>query len=390
MGVWHSTVKALNFSGTLLGVGPLIRNSNIHPSSQSVSCRVVSRFEQIDPISDPRWGEFLERHPNASVFHTPAWLRSLHRTYGYEPTVFTTSGPEEPLRDGLVFCRVKGWFGRPRLVSLPFSDHVELLVADRENMRDILTFVANGAAQGRWSSVEIRPSQPVNGAATAADFVDGQSFLLHTLDLQPSLANLYQGLNKDSTRRKILKAQRTGLKYDEGGSERHLEQFFRMCVMTRMRKALPPPPLTWFRNLVKYMGEQLKIRIATTQTGELAGAILTLQYKNSMVFKYGASDAAFHNLGTMPFLLWHAIEDAKSGGATQFDFGRSEVDNPGLVRFKEHFGAERNSFTHKIFPATAWRPDAHNWQLTMAKRVFAHLPQSALVLAGRLIYPYIG
>jgi lipid II:glycine glycyltransferase (peptidoglycan interpeptide bridge formation enzyme) len=285
---------------------------------------------------------------------------------------------------------VKGWFGRPRLVSLPFSDHVEPLVTDRENLQDILAFVANGAARGYWSSVEIRPSQAIHGAEKAAHFVDGQSFLLHTLDLQPSLANLYQQLNKDSTRRKILKAQRSGLKYDEGRSEHHLEQFFRVCVMTRMRKALPPPPLSWFRNLVECMGERLKIRIATTKNGELAGAILTLRHKNSMVFKYGASDAAFHNLGTMPFLLWHAIEDAKSTGAAQFDFGRSEVDNPGLARFKEHFGAQRSSFAHKLFPAAAWKPDAQNWQLRVAKRVFAQLPRGALVWAGRLIYPYIG
>ena len=387
--MWHSTVEALNCL-RYPGVGPLIRNPNIQPSSRSKSGLVVSRFEQVDPINDPRWGQFLEHHSGASVFHTPGWLQSLHRTYGYEPTVFTTTPEGEPLRDGVVFCRVKGWFGRPRLVSLPFSDHVEPLVTDHENLQDILTFVANGAAQGYWSSVEIRPAQTIHEAEKAAEFVDGQSFLLHTLDLQPSLANLYQQLNKDSTRRKILKAQRAGLKYDEGRSQHHLEQFFRVCVMTRMRKALPPPPLTWFRNLMECMGERLKIRIATTQTGELAGAILTLQYKSSMVFKYGASDAVFHNLGTMPFLLWHAIEDAKSCGATQFDFGRSEVDNPGLVRFKEHFGAQRSSFAHKIFPATAWKPDAHNWHLTMAKRVFAHLPQGALIWAGRLIYPYIG
>jgi len=163
-----------------------------------------------------------------------------------------------------------------------------------------------------------------------------------------------------------------------------------MFVMTRRRNSLPPPPLAWFRNLVECMGERLKIRIATTNKGELAGAILTLHFKNSMVFKYGGSDAAFHNLGTVPFLLWHAIEDAKSNGATKFDFGRSEIDNSGLLRFKEHFGAERSSFTHKVFPATAWEPGANSWRLKMAKKVFAHLPQSALTLAGRLIYPFIG
>ena len=47
----------------------------------------------INPLVDPRWPDFLRRHPNASVFHSPGWLDALQRTYGYEPVVYTTSPP---------------------------------------------------------------------------------------------------------------------------------------------------------------------------------------------------------------------------------------------------------------------------------------------------------
>ena len=49
------------------------------------------RFYQIDPTKDARWAELVERHPKASVFHTVGWLKTLRRTYGYEPVAFTTS-----------------------------------------------------------------------------------------------------------------------------------------------------------------------------------------------------------------------------------------------------------------------------------------------------------
>ena len=45
---------------------------------------------QIDPVQDPRWAVFIERHPGATVFHTPGWLEALRRTYGYEPAALTT------------------------------------------------------------------------------------------------------------------------------------------------------------------------------------------------------------------------------------------------------------------------------------------------------------
>jgi CelD/BcsL family acetyltransferase involved in cellulose biosynthesis len=351
---------------------------------------ISSAFEQIDPLSDARWVEFLLRHPDASVFHSPQWLSALRRTYGYEPVVFTTSGPGEPLRNGFVFCRVKSWLVRSRLVSLPFSDHTEPLVFDQETMQDLLGFLANGTEEGEWASVELRAPNASNIVTDWSVFKDGQQFALHVLDLQPSLQSLFRGLNKDSTQRKIRKAEREGLKYEEGRSEEHLHKFFHLSVMTRRRKCVPPPPLKWFQSVLDSMGTLAKIRIATTRGGELAGAILTISYQNTMLFKYGASDARYHSLGTVPFLLWKAIEDAKLSGATKFDFGRSEVENTGLIHFKNHFGARQSLLTYKVFPARSREPGANSTNLKYMKKVFSVLPQQALILAGRLIYPHIG
>lgn len=351
---------------------------------------ISSLVEQIDPLTDSRWVEFLDRHPRASIFHSPQWLEALRQTYGYEPLVFTTSRPGEPLQDGVVFCRVKSWLIRPRLVSLPFSDHAEPLVSDQENLLNLLAFLAKGTAEGKWTSVELRPRYASQSFANWSNFRDGLQFVLQSLDLQPSLASLFRGCSKDSTQRKIQKAIHEGLKYEEGRSEEQLHKFFRLSVMTRRRKSLPPPPFAWFQNVTHCLGEHAKIRLATTRNGQLAGAVLSTHFKNTMLFKYGASDARFHSLGTMPFLLWQAIEEAKNSGATQFDFGRSEIGNRGLIRFKDHFGAKQSVLSHKVFPGMSWEVGADSWSLRCAKRVFSILPEDALVLAGKLIYPHIG
>jgi hypothetical protein len=344
-------------------------------------------LDQVDPLFDERWPEFLRRHPQASVFHSRGWLNALQDTYGYKPVAFTSTLPGQPLRDAAVFCEVKSWLVRPRLVSLPFSDHTELLLSATQELAALLSHLANGVREGRWTSVEFRPPGywgPWPG------FSDGPQFIVHRLNLEPSLEFLFAGFNKDSTQRKIRRAMREQLKYEEGRSEELLRQFFRLVVLTRRRKALPPPPLAWFRNVVKNLGEDAKIRIARTNRGELAGGILTLAYKDKMLFKYGASDARFHNLGTMPFLLWQAIQDAKARGASTFDFGRSDIAHRGLIRFKDHFGAEQTPLVHKAFPPDSWEPGPYNWKMKAATRIFGMLPDSALTLAGRLIYPHIG
>ena len=132
------------------------------PTIASWSASVPQIFHEINPLADSRWGEFLHRHARASIFHTLGWLEALQRTYGYEPVVFTTSRPGEQLQDGVVFCRVKSWLVRQRLVSLPFSDHTEPLVSNQENLLKLLAFLAEGKVQGKWTSIELRPPYALN------------------------------------------------------------------------------------------------------------------------------------------------------------------------------------------------------------------------------------
>src|SRR5260370_34146547 len=82
----------------------------------------------LNPLLDSRWRDFAERHPRASIFHTPGWLEALRRTCGYEPLVYTTSAPGTPLENGIVFCRVSSWLSGDRMVSLHFTDHCEARV----------------------------------------------------------------------------------------------------------------------------------------------------------------------------------------------------------------------------------------------------------------------
>src|SRR5437660_378331 len=119
----------------------------------------VSRFccYQLDPTTDARWAELVERHPRATVFHTVAWLRALQRTYGYEPVAFTTSSPTGDLKNVLVFCHINSWLTGSRLVSLPFSDHCEPLCDSDEDMNFLIRYLQTSLEHEKWKYLEIRP-----------------------------------------------------------------------------------------------------------------------------------------------------------------------------------------------------------------------------------------
>jgi CelD/BcsL family acetyltransferase involved in cellulose biosynthesis len=347
---------------------------------------------QISPLQDPRWEEFLARHPRSSVFHTTPWLDSLRRTYGYEPICFTTSPSSDPLQNGLVFCRVESWITGRRFVSLPFSDHCELLIDTPATVPALLAALAQECEQQKQAYVEIRPLCPPDGIQPF--FSPTATYCFHALNLEPTLETLFRNFHKDSTQRKIRRAEREGLTEQVGRSESFLEKFYRLQQLTRRRHGVPPQPRSWFLNMIDCFGEALQIRLAFRGDQPIAG-ILTLRHKNSLVYKYGCSDAEFNNLGGTQLLFWRAIQDAKGLGLQQFDLGRSDADNEGLITFKDRWGAARSTLSYLRHAGSAQslhgpKQAGGDWKSRLAKQVFAHAPNGLLSLAANVLYKHVG
>src|SRR5262249_550461 len=136
---------------------------------------------QIDPTVDPRWERFIEKHPQASIFHTTGWLAALQQTYGYEPLVFTTSPPSHELTCGFVVCGIRSWLTGRRLVSLPFSDHCNPLFETPSQLNAVIGHVREVLKNKSWKYLELRPVG--NGFPRNSDappFVSIASYSLHT------------------------------------------------------------------------------------------------------------------------------------------------------------------------------------------------------------------
>lgn len=344
----------------------------------------------LNPLQDSRWPEFLKRHPRASIFHTPGWLEVLRRTYGYEPVVYTTAPRTAELTNGLVFCRINSWLTGRRMVSLPFSDHCEPLVEPSEGLQLLLAELRRVADREGLNYVEIRPLDCDPKALThGTGFHTAKSYCFHKLDLRVELDKLFRGFHKSSIQRKIRRAEREALTYEDGRSEFLLHKFYHLLLLTRRRQRLPPHPIGWFRNLIDCLGDKLKIRVAS-KNGQSIASILTLSFKDSLVYKYGCSDVRFNNLGGMAFLFWKSIQEGINNELREFDMGRSDCDNPGLITFKDRWGTARSMLTYSRYPAPLSPTFRGRWKMEIAKQIFAHAPDGFLTTAGKLLYRHIG
>jgi hypothetical protein len=343
----------------------------------------------LNPLTDPRWPVLLAQHADASVFHTREWLDAVCRTYGYEPIVFTTSNGEE-LSSALVFCRIDSWLTGRRLVSLPFSDHCEPLAAGCD-LEEILRVLKGQRGSRHERYIEIRPAAECGLDEATTGFVKSHSYSVQRVDLRPDLKAIYGRFHESCIRRKIKRAEREKLVYESGRSEDLLRKFRHLLLLTRRRHKLPPQPAAWFQNIVRCLGNMVTIHVVS-KDGIPVASIVTLRYKNSLVYKYGCSDGRFSNMGGTPFLFWKAIQQAKDLGIEEFDLGRSDYEDAGLIAFKEHLGAVSSELRYYRDRGTPMKmksskpTSASAW----AREALVRLPDSLLSGVGEAVYRHLG
>ncbi|HZT70129.1 MAG TPA: GNAT family N-acetyltransferase [Terriglobia bacterium] len=342
---------------------------------------------QINPLHDQRWESLVQRHPDSSVFHSTGWLKALWQTYGYKPVVYTTCPPGKELTNGLVLCRVSSWLTGERLVSLPFSDHCDALMDRGNNESDVYDELRKEYESRKLKAIELRPRNrfpdPQSGVAPH------KTYCFHSLDLNHEENELFSAFHKDCIQRKIQRAERESLTYRVGCSNELLNLFYGLFVRSRRRQGIPPPPFRWFQNLAACLGSAMQIRVALYGNHPVA-SIVTLKFRNALVYKYGCSDPQLNKLGGIPWLFWKAIQEARRLRLHELDLGRSDWNNPGLITFKDRLGAKRSSLNYWQYSKKVSQPYPSAALHRPGEWIWGHLPLPILIVAGRILYRHFG
>jgi CelD/BcsL family acetyltransferase involved in cellulose biosynthesis len=298
----------------------------------------------VDPRTDPLWRTLVEETPS-SVFHSPSWIQVLTDTYGWDAYAYVVLEGGKP-QAGIPFCRITDILGE-RILSLPFSDYCDPLVADGENWQLLVDCFLP----------ERRPVslRCLHSSLPLADerFKLVKQAKWHGLDLQPEVESLWSGMH-DSTHRAIRKSQREGLVVRAAKSEEELRTFFDMHLQVRKYKlGLLAQPFSFFQNIWRHFVETQHgfLLLALYQDKIVAGDFF-LEWKDTLYYKFNAS--LFSDLSHRPndLLIWEGMKCGKARGRTFLDFGLSDIDQEGLVRYKRKFGTEE-----KTISFLRWAPD---------------------------------
>jgi len=344
------------------------------------------RSEVLDPLSDPAWRAFLDRSPDASIFHHPAWLQLLHDQYGYEVQGHCVTEEGRGVVAALPVARIISRLTGKRLVALPFSDICPPLVAGTERDGPLQALAKALAAERRNSGldIEIHAEMPSIDSAFVV-----HRFHQHVLPLQAEVEAVERTFSKSQVKRGIAKARREGLVAERHTDRDALEEFYRLHLQTRKRQGMPTQPKKFIPRFTELFEQGLGFVQLVRLKGLTVAAAVFLTFKGTITYKYGASDARHLNKRPNNLLFAETIRWACENGFSVLDFGRTDLDNPGLSSFKRSWGATESELRY-----TYLSDDPPSTEAVLRDRIMAGVitrsPRGVGRLVGEALYKHFG
>jgi len=302
-------------------------------------------------------------------------LRSVSSALGYKiyPIGIEDTNTGE-LTGILPLAKVKNFFSGSKLVSFPLATHCEPLVGE-ELIEKIYNRVNSNLKKNNF--IEFRS---LNYFCTIEGSFLDEDYLIHILELEESADKTFQKFHGTSVRASIRRADKKDLSFEIINNTIGLKAFYSLYTDLRTRIGLPSLPYKFFNSIYANLIKDNRILIPI------------VKYENHIVTQYlfyiRLSDNSRLNLYPNHKLFWEIIKLAIKDKAKFVDFGRTEVNNNSLIKFKEKWNTKRRQLKY-------WRLGSNSGKMSLTgkKKSFLltinkHLPKSLLKLQGRILYKY--
>jgi CelD/BcsL family acetyltransferase involved in cellulose biosynthesis len=113
------------------------------------------------------------------------------------------------------------------------------------------------------------------------------------------------------------------------------------------------------------------------------------EFGGTAIYKFGASDVLFQELRPSNLMIWEAIRTLAERGCALLHFGRTDLDDEGLRRFKLGWGATEERLDYLRLGRRLSSRNFRGQNHSIANAFFRRMPLSLNKLAGAIIYPHI-
>jgi lipid II:glycine glycyltransferase (peptidoglycan interpeptide bridge formation enzyme) len=218
----------------------------------------------------------------------------------------------------------------------------------------------------------------------------GAEAVRHVLPLQEDSAAVLKTFHHSQVRRGIKKAERSGVVVRRGTTMDDLtEVFYRLHLGTRRRLGVPIQPRRFFRGLWERVIEPgLGFVLVAEAGGTPVAAAVFLAHGETVIYKYGASDAASWGLRPNHAIFWDAIQWSCAAGHRWFDWGRTDLSDASLRAFKANWGTDELPLTYVTLADEPPPPAGSGRAARALEPVIRRGPEWVCRGLGEMLYKY--
>lgn len=359
---------------------------------------------EVDPRMDPRWESFVRQHPDAAIYHHPAWLIALECEYGQKGIYLACVDSDGQLlailplvnTRGLLFGSGGALAGR-RISSLPRTPVAGPLSTHPQATAALLQEAVRRVAAQPGTTLQVKAQKPdLDG------LVDGvvampwrQTYILQLPAQSNEPFRITHSRQRAVVKWAINKAERMGVRIRSAETAADLKAWYSLYLETMRRNFVLPRPYRFFLALwenlrpAKLMDLLIAEQELAGQRRMIAGAIF-FTFGKTMSYSFSGSGSEDFSLRPNDLLIWRAINDACEKGYRFFDLGEVPEGNEDLAKFKKKWGAEPLRMYRYYYPTSAATNDnaleSEGRLNAWLNSVWTHLPLWAVSWIGDQVY----
>ncbi len=270
--------------------------------------------------------KYLKNAHNATVFHTVEWLHSIRDGLKGRVVIGFTENYAIPL-----FIKGRGPF--KRVYSLPYDTYGGPIVLKKDDS-DI---------DPLYSALAYMRIVDYHSVVKARRFRK-KKVTTHVLYITGGHGAVREGYS-DSLKKALKQAESRGVKVYTLTEKSELRPFYQLYLATSKKVGIKPKPYSLFRAIYEYMVPKgyAQFYIARYDLEAVAGMVILKNRRMAIAWQEGYREDAL-NLRPINALLDKAIRDASLQRIRVFNLGPSPASRPGIVKFKESFGAKPYEF----------------------------------------------
>jgi serine/alanine adding enzyme len=305
----------------------------------------------VDTLPEDRWQAFVDGHPQASIFHTPAMSSVFAGARGYRPLLRAAVDDDGRILALLVATEIRLFAGPfARLTSRVVANGSPLCVPGDEGLLALQALLRwhNKTSERRCLFTELRHRDDASALqpAMAQCGYQHEPELNYLIDLRRSPEEIRQSFSR-SVRRDLQRAEESGVTAEEVTSGEQVQELYGLLRQVYADAQVPLAHISLFQAVLEQLLPAGMARMVLARCPQgTAGARLALLYKGVIFDWYAGADRPLRDVRPNHFLVWDMLTWGADHGYHTFDFGGAgHPDVPyGVREFKSRFNGRMVNF----------------------------------------------